>query len=412
MATAGKMYQAVTSWNRRKITIFIISASTLALILWSLLPDPVPADFAQVIRSDLIVSIDDEGETRVKNVYVVSAPVAGRVERIDLEVGDKVIAGETVLALFQPQDPSLIDVRSRSEAQAGLGLALAEQARTKAELDFAKAELERAEMLYKESTVSAVTLDRAQLSVKTAKAATDRAAATVIQRRQNLETSRAAIESAGNAGGGNKPDVSYISVRAPVSGQVLRRMQQSEAVLPTGSPLLEVGDPANLEIVTDFLSADAVKIKKGDRVIIDEWGGPHTLEGEVLRIEPFGFTKVSSLGVEEQRVNVIMDFLSAPDKWSNLGHGYRVMTQVVIQERPNVIQIPLGALFRQGENWAVFVSEGSANRGIARLRNITVGERNSLSAEVISGLDEGEWVIVHPNDQVDDGVKVQTRKSM
>ena len=412
MAAAGKMYQAVTSWNRRKITIFIISASTLALILWSLLPDPVPADFAQVIRSDLIVSIDDEGETRVKNVYVVSAPVAGRVERIDLEVGDKVIAGETVLALFQPQDPSLIDVRSRSEAQAGLGLALAEQARTKAELDFAKAELERAEMLYKESTVSAVTLDRAQLSVKTAKAATDRAAATVIQRRQNLETSRAAIESAGNAGGGNKPDVSYISVRAPVSGQVLRRMQQSEAVLPTGSPLLEVGDPANLEIVTDFLSADAVKIKKGDRVIIDEWGGPHTLEGEVLRIEPFGFTKVSSLGVEEQRVNVIMDFLSAPDKWSNLGHGYRVMTQVVIQERPNVIQIPLGALFRQGENWAVFVSEGSANRGIARLRNITVGERNSLSAEVISGLDEGEWVIVHPNDQVDDGVKVQTRKSM
>ncbi len=403
---------AATSWNRRKMTIAGLTAVVVLLLLWSMRTQPVPADFAQVTRSDLTVTIDDEGETRVKNVYVVSAPVAGRVERIDLEVGDEVIAGETVLALFQPQDPSLLDVRSRSEAQAGVGLALAEQAKAKAELDFAKAELARAEQLFKESTISAVTLDRARLTVKTAQAAVDQAAATVIQRRQNLETSRAAIESAGSSGGGKSTDVTYISVRAPVSGRVLRRMQQSEAVLPTGTPLLEVGDPTDLEIVTDLLSADAVKVKKGDPVIIDEWGGPYTLDGQVLRVEPFGFTKISALGVEEQRVNVITDFLSPPEKWSTLGHGYRVMTRIVIRERPDVLQIPLGALFRQGEDWAVFVSDGDADGGTAGLRTITIGERNNLNAEVISGLEEGEWVIVHPNDQVSDGVRVQTRESL
>ena len=200
--------------------------------------------------------------------------------------------------------------------------------------------------------------------------------------------------------------------RAPVDGRVLQRMQQSEAVLQTGFPLLEVGNPQNLEIVTDLLSADAVKVKEGDLVIIDEWGGENALRGEVLRVEPFGFTKVSALGVEEQRVNVITDFLSPPEDWSSLGHGYRVMTRIVTDERPNVLQVPLGALFRQGGDWAVFVNEGDENGGNARLQIVTVGVRNTLYAEITSGLNEGEWVIVHPNDQVLEGVRVQTRESM
>ena len=402
----------VTSWNRRKVTVVGIGAAVVLLVLWSMRTQPVPADFAQVMRSDLTVTIDDEGETRVKNVYVVSAPVAGRVERIELDVGDEVIAGETVLALFQPQDPALLDVRSRSEAEAGVGLARAEQSKANAELGFAKSELTRAEQLYKDSTVSAATLDRARLLVKTAQSAVDQAVATVTKRRMDLETSRAAIESAGNSTSGKNANVAYISVRAPVSGRVLRRMQQSAAVLLTGTPLLEVGDSTNLEIVTDLLSADAVKVKEGDPVVIDEWGGPHALEGEVLRVEPFGFTKISTLGVEEQRVNVITNFQSPPEKWASLGHGYRVMTRIVIRKRPDVLQIPLGALFRQGEDWAVFVSDGNANSGRASLRTVTIGERNNLHAEVTSGLEDGEWVIVHPNDQVVEGVRVQTRESM
>ncbi len=404
--------KAVTSWNRRKLTIAGIGATVVLLILWSMRPQPIPADFAHVTRGDLTVTIDDEGETRVKSVYVVSAPVAGRVERIELEVGDEVIAGETVLALFQPQDPALLDVRSRSEAEAGVGLAVAEQARAKAELDFAKSELARAEQLYKDSTISAATLDRAWLLVRTARASVDQAAAIITMRRIDMETSRAAIESAERSDGGRSSNVTYISVRAPVNGRVLQRMQQSVTVLPTGTPLIEVGDPTNLEIVTDLLSADAVKVKKGDRVIIDEWGGANSLKGEVLRVEPFGFTKISALGVEEQRVNVITDFLSSPEKWASLGHGYRVITRVVIRERPGVLQIPLGALFRQGEDWAVFVNDGDGDGGHAHLRIVTIGERNNLNAEVTGGLREGEWVIVHPNDQVTEGVRVQTRESM
>jgi HlyD family secretion protein len=412
VSLVDQIRSAITSWNRRKATIVGISAAVVLLILWSMRPQPVPADFAQVTRGDLTVTIDDEGETRVKDVYVVSAPLAGRVERIDLEVGDEVIAGETVLALFQPQDPSLLDARSRSEAQAGVGMALAEQSRAKAELDFAKADLARAEMLYKESTISAVTLDRARLAVKTAQAAVDQAAATVTKRRMDLETSRAALESAGDSSGARNANVTYISVRAPVSGRVLRRLQESEAVLPMGSPLLEVGNPTNLEVVTDLLSADAVKIKKGDPVIIDEWGGDYPLEGNVLRVEPFGFTKISALGVEEQRVNIITDFLSPPEKWASLGHGYRVMTRVIIRERPSVLQIPLGALFREGEDWVVFVNDGDEDGGRARLEIVSIGERNNLYAEVTGGLQEGDWVIVHPNDQVDEGVRIQTRESM
>ncbi|MCA9179752.1 MAG: HlyD family efflux transporter periplasmic adaptor subunit, partial [Planctomycetales bacterium] len=273
----------------------------LGLVIWSLLPQPVLVDIAPVVRGDLSVTIDDEGETRIRNVYVVSAPVAGRVERIELEVGDPVVADETVLAVFQPQDPALLDVRSLSEAEAGVGLAEADLARAKAELDFAKQELARTEQLAKEGTVSTSTLDRARLALRTAQAAYDQANTAVAKRRADLKTARAAMATAGSS---RKSDagVTYIPVRAPVSGRVLKRMQQSAAVLAAGTPLLEVGDPSELEIVTDFLSTDAVKIREGNDVIIDDWGGPAPLRGKVRRVEPFGFRKVSALGVEEQRV--------------------------------------------------------------------------------------------------------------
>lgn len=407
-----RLHKAVTSWNRRKAVIVAVSAAVALLIAWSMRPQPVPADLAQVAHGDLLVTVDDEGETRVKNVYVVSAPVAGRVERIELEVGDPVVAGETVLALFQPQDPSLVDVRSLSEAEAGIGLAMAEKSKAEAELEFAQSELARAEMLYKESTISASALDRARLVVRRAEAALDQAAASVAKRRMDLQTARAAMEAAGSGNSKRQTGVPYIAVRAPVNGRVLQRLQQSESILSAGTPILEVGDPTNLEIVTDLLSADAVKVRKGDRVIIEEWGGEHPLDGEVLRVEPFGFTKISALGVEEQRVNVITDFLSPPEEWASLGHGYRVMTRIVIRERQDVLKIPLGALFREGDDWAVFVNDGNADGGTAHKRIVTIGARSTLNAEVTSGLEQDEWVIVHPSNDVSEGVRVQTRESM
>ncbi|MBL8642992.1 MAG: efflux RND transporter periplasmic adaptor subunit [Rhodospirillaceae bacterium] len=403
----NKVRATVGSWSRRTRVIGGVALFLVLFFMWALRSQPVPADIIAIGKGDLLVTISDEGETRVKDVYVVSAPVAGRVERIEMDVGDPVIAGETVLALFLPQDPSVLDARSRSEAEAGVGMAEAERARAQAQLDFATSDLRRQEQLFKEGTISEVALDRARLAVRTAKAALDQAITTAAKRRTDLETSRASLAKAGRpTGPGTKVD--YIPVRAPVSGRLLKRMQQSEAILAAGTPLLEVGDPANLEIVTDLLSSDAVKVKDGQEVMIEDWGGPAALKGKVRRVEPFGFTKISALGIEEQRVNVITDFVSPREEWSSLGHGYRVETRIVIEKRTAVLKVPVSALFRSGEDWAVFRVD-SKSGGIARLTKVKLGSRNTLDAEITSGLKEGDAVILHPSDQVADGVEVAAR---
>jgi HlyD family secretion protein len=397
----------VGNWSRRVRTIGLIVLAVGAFLVWALQPTPVPADFAKVTRGDLMVTIDDEGETRVHDIYIVSAPVAGRVERIELEVGDPVTAGETVLALFQPQDPALLDTRSQSEAVAGVRLAEAERARAAAQLEFAQSDLRRQQQLVKEGTISQAAFDRARLQVKTAEAELATAAANVAKRKTDLETSRAALSKAGRTM--SSPDditIEYIRVRAPVDGKLLRRMQQSESILSAGTPLLEIGDPRSLEIVTDLLSADAVKVKVGNEVLIEDWGGGHALKGVVKRIEPFGFTKVSALGIEEQRVNVIIDFVSPAEEWASLGHGYRVQTRIVIERKDGVVKVPVSALFRTGADWTVFVVEND----IARLRTVKIGSRNTLDAEIVEGVKDGEIVLVHPSDQVREGTQVAARQ--
>ena len=186
---------------------------------------------------------------------------------------------------------------------------------------------------------------------------------------------------------------------------ILRVIQESEAVVMAGAPLLEIGDSAELEIVVDLLSADAVRVSAGQRVIIEGWGGDQPLEGQVRRVEPFGFTKISALGIEEQRVNVIIDLVSPREQWDRLGHGYQVDLQIVLWENDNVIKLPLTALFRDGSDWAVFV----ANEGVAEKRMVNIGKRNGLDAEIVAGLEEGEQVILHPGDRIVDGVTVQSR---
>ncbi|MBT4741216.1 MAG: HlyD family efflux transporter periplasmic adaptor subunit, partial [Rhodospirillaceae bacterium] len=279
-----------------------------------------------------------------------------------------------------------------------------EQSRAQAQLDYDRAELGRAVPLAERGTISQATLDQRQLSVRTAQASLAQATANLRKVEADLESARATlITSQEGEDGLNSKDL--IPVRAPISGRVLRVLQESEGVLAAGTALMELGNPAELEIVVDLLSTDAVKIKAGDRVIVDDWGGEQPLEGRVRLVEPFGFTKISALGIEEQRVNVIIDFVSSQSEWQNLGHGYRVETRVVVQDQRDILKIPVSALFRSGESWAVFVDDDSE----ARLQTITLGRRNTLEAEVTEGLSQDDTVILHPSDAIVDGVAVMQR---
>ena len=393
---------------KRRLIVWGGTAVILLLIGLSLIPKPQPADFAAVERSALRVTIDEEGETRVRDRFVVSAPLAGRVLRIELEPGDAVKAGETVLATFQPTAPVLLDARSRAEAEArvkaaeaALGRARADRDRSQAELKKAEADRERYARLASEEIVSAEQLEAAELDRDTRQKAVRAADFAVRTAAYDLEVARATLVEDTAGGSGREP----ITIRSPVDGTVLKRVRESEAVVPAGEPLLEVADPADLEIVSDLLSTDAVKVRRGQKVLVEQWGGDRPLHGVVRRVEPSGFMKVSALGVEEQRVNVVIDFEDARQAWEALGDGYRVEVRIVTWEEADVLSVPTSSLFRRGEGWAVFAVE----EGRAVLREIEIGMRNGLAAQVLGGLDGGARVIVHPSDAIADGVRVEER---
>jgi len=374
-------------------------------------PQPVPVDLAEAKRGLLRVTIDEEGETRVRDVFVLSSPVTGTAKRVELDVGEPVEAGETVVAEIEPIDPGLLDARTEIEgeaairaAEAGLELARSEVARAEAELAFARSEFERQSNLREEGIVAERALDTARLDFQTRRAALDTARAALLERSFDLDRARARLVSPLEA---EDPHghCECIPIHAPVSGRVLRVLHESAGVVQAGEPLVEIGDPADLEIVVDLLSADAVKVEEGQRVLIEEWGGAQPLEGRVRRVEPMGFTKVSALGIEEQRVNVIVDLTSPHDEWRRLGHGYRVEVRIVLWENGDVLALPLSSLFRQGDGWAVFVVED----GVVHVRSVERGRETGLEAEVVSGLEPGETVVLYPNDRVVDGVRVTPR---
>lgn len=401
--------------SRRTVAVTLVLLALLALLAWALRPQPVDVDLAVVTRGTVEVSIREEGRTRLKDVYVVSAPVAGRVLRLDIEVGDRIDAGETVLATFQPSDPAILDVRTRSEvasevraAEAATELALAEREQAQAERRFADAELARLLPLAEQGTISEAELDRARLEADRARAALARANANVAVKQSQLEMARARLITVSGEDDASPADASrwIIPVRAPVDGRVMRILQESEGVVAAGTPLLEVGDQRQLEIVVELLSTDAVAVDAGDPVVIEQWGGPGDLEGIVRRVEPFGFTKISALGIEEQRVNTLVDLISPHERWQSLGHGYRVEARIVIDRARDVLTVPVSALFRSREQWSVFAVNAD---GHVALRAVQIGRRNQQVAEVIAGLAQGERVIVHPGDRVSDGVAVVAR---
>ena len=388
----------------------------IALIFLAFRPQPIPVDFADVTSGDLEVSVRDEGQTRVKEVYTVSAPIAGRVLRIDADVGDLVRAYQTAVASIQPTSPSFLDIRTRAQAEAAvkvaeaaLTLAQAEVARALAEYEFAQSELRRSESLFKKGNVSESARDRAELEVKTKESAFRTTEAALRVKEYELETARASLIDPGNPSPSNLSSESCcIPIYAPVDGRILQILHQSEGVVSAGTPLIEVGDPRELEVVVDLLSTDAVQVRPGADAYLENWGGNDVLAAKVLRIEPFGFTKVSALGVEEQRVNVVLDITDLKEKWSLLGHGFRVETRIITWRDQNVLKVPIGALFRDQGKQAVFV----VIEDRAQLRHVEVGQMNDRYAQVLNGLEADDVVIMHPSDLIFDGVAVVSRQDL
>jgi HlyD family secretion protein len=384
-------------FSKRKLGLAAAGLVLAGALVYLFLPAPVDVDVATVGRGPLLVTVDREGKTRVRERYVVSAPLAGRLRRIELHPGDMVKEGETVLAVIEPGDPSLLDTRARADAEAKESAA--QEARNLAEVNLsqARSELGRARKLIASRGISQEDYDRAEHRERATTFALKIAEFELAQARAALLHIRP--RSPGEA------DAGWLFVRSPITGCVLEVFQENSRVVTAGMDLLRIGDTGDLECVIDVLSTDAVKVRPGARAFLERWGGGEPLLGRVRRVEPGGFTKVSALGVEEQRVNVLIDFAEPRERWETLGDAYRVEARIVVWEGADVLKVPAGALFRRGEGWAVF----RVVNGKARLSPVGTGHGNGLETEVLDGLDEDDRVVVHPSDRVRDGASVAPR---
>jgi HlyD family secretion protein len=433
---------------KRWLWILLLSAVTLAGIVYGLRDQPVPVEAASVSRGPLRVTVEEEGKTRLRSRYIVSAPVAGFMSRITLRAGDVVHAGQ-VLTRITPAAAPLLDPRSRNTAEARVGVAEAsldaaqvrvrvaeaalevaqarvqpleqQQRAAQVDLDYWRREQAREEQLVRSGDLPTQRLDRTRAEVARAEAAVEAARRNVEAARKQVENAAAEVAAARAQLSPQSAEVAVaraqvepaptrtaveaIAVRIPASGRVIRVIQESEGVVAPGAPLIEIGDAHAIEVAVEVLSPDAVKLAPGTRVVLTGWGGPQPLEARLRVIEPGGFTKISALGVEEQRVRVVADITSPETEWRSLGDGYRVEAAFVLWEQPDVLQVPANALFRHEDGWAVFVIE----QGVARRRKVQVGQRNGLAAQILSGLEVGQTVIAHPDETVEDGKPVTVR---
>jgi HlyD family secretion protein len=400
--------------RRRRIVWIVLGVLALIGLVAALRPKPLPVDVAKAARGPLRVTVDEDGKTRIKERYVVSAPLFGRLQRIELKPGATVEAGRTVMAVIEPSLPDLLDPRTRLTAQARVGGAQAALEAAKARLERARAahELEKRNLARVRPLVPGVSVtqeerDRVEHAEWIAREELRAAQSAVQVAEYDLEQARAVlvqVQAPSSAADALAPAVRF-EVRAPIDGKVLRVFQESAAVVPAGTRLLELGDPADLEVEIDVLSRDAVRIAPGARVYLEHWGGEGSLLARVRLVEPAAFLKISALGIEEQRVYVIADLVDPPEKRPRLGDAYRVEARIVVWESDDVLKVPAGALFRHEGGWAVFVAEN----GTARRRPLTVGANNGLEAVVLEGLAEGDAVILNPSDRVTDGAAVAPR---
>lgn len=399
---------------RRRILIWsTLGALVASGLVWSFWPEPVQVNMARVTRGPMQVSVSDEGRTRVREVYRVSAPVSGQLLRIDKHAGDNVVGGETVVGDLLPTAPSFLDVRSRAQAEAAVksaeaakDLAAAEVRRAKAEQAFAVSDLKRARALVAGGAISKADLEHAELAYATKAAQGASAEAALKVKDFDLQTAKALLMNPGSTAASARQAAS-IALLAPVSGQVLRVLHESEAAVAAGTPLFEIGDPKDLEVVVELISEDAVSIRQGAPATLTDWGGTTPLKARVRLVEPSGFTKISALGVEEQRVNVLLDIVEPHSRWASVADGFRVVAHIVIWQSENALQVPISAIFRNGAGWVVF----AVRDGHARLTAVRIGHVNDETAEVLAGLKKDEPVIVHPSDRVRNGVRVEVRSA-
>lgn len=422
------------NFGSKLFVLFVVAAIVVGLG-YAFLPEPVEVDLVEVERGLLQVTVDEDGKTRIREKYVVSAPLNGRILRISMDPGDTVTAGKTLLTMIEPRDPELLDARSVAQAEARvkaaeaslrqvepmLEEARAAQAFAEAEMTRArqaargnavsKSEVENAEFLYRQRSEE---LRSARIAEEIARFELQQAEAALMRSRprgddppENDPTgdvASAASDNSNAAGNGANGGWNF-PIYSPISGRVLRVFQESAAVVTPGTPLLELGDPADLEVEIDVLSRDAVKIHPGDLVLLEHWGGERPLEGRVRIVEPSAFTKISTLGVEEQRVYVIVDLVEPPEQRRTLGDGFRVEARIVIDEVSDVLKVPTSALFRIGGDSAIFqVADGRV-----RQKKVKIGQQNGLEAEILAGLSEGDQVVLHPSDRIEDGVQVRQR---
>ena len=396
----------------RKLFILLLMAAVVVLVILGLRPSPLLVDSEAVSRGPLSGTLEEEGRTRIRDSYVISAPLAGHAGRITLDVGDEVAPGDVVAVLEALVAPAL-DVRdvARSRALVAAAQSAVSQAReealaAEAAARFAREEFNRLEPLGVQGLVAENVVDAARAESDAATARHRSALFRVRTAEHDLAAARTALSF---AGGQDPAESGRILLRSPVSGQVLARFFQSSRVVQPGEAILEIGDPGSLEVEVDVLSADAVRLEPGMRVLLERWGRPEPLEAVVRRIEPVGFTKISALGVEEQRVLVMADLASPRGEWDRLGHGYRVNARFILWEEREVLRVPASALFRhesgRGGEWAVFLVQ----EGRAELRPVEIGRRGGIAAEVLSGLQEGDVVIVHPDRKLEHGMRATLR---
>jgi HlyD family secretion protein len=395
----------------KKLVLIGFAVAVAAAIVYAALPKPIPVDVARTVRGPIQVTVEEDGKTRVKERYTVSAPLAGRLLRIGLDPGDRVEAGKTLIGAIEPAAPDLLDVRTTMQAEARVSAARAAIQRASHALNRAQADhqnavahLARLRQALEGRAVSQQDVNDAQARERMAFEAVQSERYAVQVAEFELDQARAALlllQSWSPEGTGK----TRFEVFSPISGFVLRVLQESESMVLPGERLVELGNPADIEVEVDVLSSDAVKIRPGAKVFLERWGGDTPLLARVRLIEPSGFLKISALGVEEQRVNVIIDLVDPEEKWRNLGDGFRVDARIVTAEAEDVLKVPTGALFRQDGEWSVFVYQ----EGKAQLRPVKIGKRNDLEAEILEGLDENTTVITYPGDKIRDNAPISPR---
>jgi HlyD family secretion protein len=396
-------------WRRR---IFVISIVVIVatLLVYGFVPKTRDVDIVSVTRGPLQITIEEEGRTRLKDRFTISAPTAGYLRRMNVKVGDTVKKGQ-IVAVLEPLQSQALDPRSRATAEAAVAAAEAalkaateREKVTAADAAYLEQRQERLKALYDKGSISKDQFDQINSETQKARSLQLSAAAEVNVAKSELERAKVTLRNFSSV----KESGNIVEVRSPVSGAVFRVYQESEGAVNIGAPLIDIGNAENLEVLVEVLSSDAVKIKKGTQVLFKRWGNDEPLTGKVRLIEPAGFTKISSLGVEEQRVLVLADITSPREKWNVLGDGFRMEAHFIIWEGENVLQIPASALFRSGKDWAVFV----ADNGRSSKRVVEIGQRSGLAAQIISGLKENEQIIAYPDDSISEGTKIKQRQSL